>query len=114
MTLTKEVENFGHSVYLHLYTSILQIQSFKRWIRPYRLMLSGYVSCPIYRPIPLSLKNDKVAIRSECFPSGRGNLAPRLNTVENLMKLSQLLVQGVWEGKNTLLQLPYLEEDMLR
>ena len=29
MTLAKEFENCGHSVYLHLYTSILQLQTFK-------------------------------------------------------------------------------------
>lgn len=46
--------------------------------------------------------------------AGRGNQAPRLNTVESCMKLSQLLVQGIWEGKNPLLQLPYIEEDLLR
>jgi len=46
--------------------------------------------------------------------AGRGSLAPRLNTVENCMKLSQLSVQGISEGKNPLLQLPYIEEDMLR
>lgn len=54
--------------------------------------------------------NTIVAMRHQ----GRGNYAPRLNTVENCMKLCQLLVQGVWEGKNPLLQLPYIEEDMLR
>ena len=39
---------------------------------------------------------------------------PRLETVENTMKLGQMVVQGLWENKSPLLQLPHISEPMLR
>lgn len=39
---------------------------------------------------------------------------PHIETIENCMKLSPLIVQGLWEFKNPLLQLPYLTDDNLR
>lgn len=35
-----------------------------------------------------------------------------MKTVENCMKLSAMIVQGFWEFKNPLLQLPYITEDL--
>ncbi|XP_051908943.1 translocation protein SEC63 homolog [Hippocampus zosterae] len=40
--------------------------------------------------------------------------APRLVTIENCMKLTQMIVQGLQESKSPLLQLPYFEEEHLR
>ncbi|XP_053700031.1 translocation protein SEC63 homolog [Synchiropus splendidus] len=40
--------------------------------------------------------------------------APRLVTIENCMKLTQMTVQGLQESKSPLLQLPHFEEDNLR
>uniref|UniRef100_A0A3Q3AWI7 Translocation protein SEC63 homolog n=1 Tax=Kryptolebias marmoratus TaxID=37003 RepID=A0A3Q3AWI7_KRYMA len=40
--------------------------------------------------------------------------APRLVTIENCMKLTQMIVQGLQESKSPLLQLPHFEEENLR
>ncbi|XP_018585904.1 translocation protein SEC63 homolog isoform X2 [Scleropages formosus] len=40
--------------------------------------------------------------------------APRLVSIENCMKLSQMVVQGLQESKSPLLQLPHFEEEHLR
>uniref|UniRef100_A0A8C6LT47 Translocation protein SEC63 homolog n=1 Tax=Nothobranchius furzeri TaxID=105023 RepID=A0A8C6LT47_NOTFU len=40
--------------------------------------------------------------------------APRLVTIENCMKLTQMIVQGLQESKSPLLQLPHFEEEHLR
>ncbi|MBN3273749.1 SEC63 protein, partial [Polyodon spathula] len=40
--------------------------------------------------------------------------APRLVSIENCMKLSQMIVQGLQESKSPLLQLPHFEEEHLR
>lgn len=45
--------------------------------------------------------------------SGRGHM-PRLETVENMMKVSQMTIQALWESKSPLLQLPHITEDLLR
>lgn len=39
---------------------------------------------------------------------------PHIETIENCMKLSPLVIQGLWEFKSSLLQLPYLTDDNLR
>ena len=39
---------------------------------------------------------------------------PSLCTIENAMKLSQSLVQALWDNKSSLLQLPHIDEDVLR
>uniref|UniRef100_A0A8C6LX33 SEC63 homolog, protein translocation regulator n=1 Tax=Nothobranchius furzeri TaxID=105023 RepID=A0A8C6LX33_NOTFU len=38
--------------------------------------------------------------------------APRLVTIENCMKLTQMIVQGLQESKSPLLQLPHFEEEL--
>ncbi|KAK1170368.1 hypothetical protein AOXY_G7191 [Acipenser oxyrinchus oxyrinchus] len=43
-----------------------------------------------------------------------GFRAPRLVSIENCMKLSQMIVQGLQESKSPLLQLPHFEEEHLR
>uniref|UniRef100_A0A3P8UTX3 SEC63 homolog, protein translocation regulator n=1 Tax=Cynoglossus semilaevis TaxID=244447 RepID=A0A3P8UTX3_CYNSE len=40
--------------------------------------------------------------------------APRLGTIENCMRLTQMIVQGLQESKSPLLQLPHFEEEHLR
>ncbi len=40
--------------------------------------------------------------------------SPRLETAENLMKLSQMTIQGMEEKASPLLQLPHISQDMLR
>lgn len=45
---------------------------------------------------------------------GPGFHAPRLVTIENCMKLTQMIVQGLQESKSPLLQLPHFEEEHLR
>lgn len=47
-----------------------------------------------------------------CLPPGFH--APRLVTIENCMKLTQMIVQGLQESKSPLLQLPHFEEEHLR
>ncbi|XP_003702349.1 translocation protein Sec63 [Megachile rotundata] len=39
---------------------------------------------------------------------------PTIKTVENCMKLCSMIVQGFWEFKNPLLQLPHITEDNLK
>ncbi|XP_055603327.1 translocation protein SEC63 homolog [Uranotaenia lowii] len=39
---------------------------------------------------------------------------PTIETIENCMKLSPMIIQGLWEFKNPLLQLPHVSEDHLR
>lgn len=39
---------------------------------------------------------------------------PHISTIENCMKLSPMIIQGLWEHKNALLQLPHVTEDHLR
>jgi translocation protein SEC63 len=39
---------------------------------------------------------------------------PRLDTLENTMKLSPMIVQALWNSKSPLLQLPHITESHLR
>lgn len=39
---------------------------------------------------------------------------PSIETIENCMKLSPMIIQGLWEYSRPLLQLPYLTEDHLK
>ncbi|XP_039748998.1 translocation protein SEC63 homolog [Pararge aegeria] len=39
---------------------------------------------------------------------------PTIGTIENCMKLSPMIVQGLWDYKSALLQLPYITEDHLK
>lgn len=39
---------------------------------------------------------------------------PRLETIEAIMKLSQMVVQGLWDIKSPMLQLPHVSDEMLR
>ena len=41
-------------------------------------------------------------------------IPPRLDTLENTMKLSQMIVQALWNNKSPLLQLPHITESHLR
>ncbi|KAI3380530.1 hypothetical protein SNEBB_010541 [Seison nebaliae] len=41
-------------------------------------------------------------------------IAPHIQTIENIMKLSQTIIQGVNEKKSPLLQLPYMNEAVLK
>ncbi|CAG5089606.1 Similar to Sec63: Translocation protein SEC63 homolog (Mus musculus) [Cotesia congregata] len=46
--------------------------------------------------------------------SGRIACLPTIETIENCMKLSPMIVQGFWEFANPLLQLPHIEEEHLK
>ena len=46
--------------------------------------------------------------------AGRVAKMPALETIENVMRLSPMLVQALWEKQSPLLQLPHFSEDMLR
>jgi translocation protein SEC63 len=46
--------------------------------------------------------------------AGRIGRLPSLDTIEYAMKLSPLIVQALWEKSSPLLQLPHIEEDMLK
>lgn len=37
---------------------------------------------------------------------------PSLETIESVMKMSPMIVQGIWDNKSPLLQLPHVTEDM--
>merc|ERR1711953_987294 len=46
--------------------------------------------------------------------AGRIGRLPSLDTIEHAMKLSPMIVQALWDKSSPLLQLPHIEEDMLR
>lgn len=46
--------------------------------------------------------------------AGRTSNTPRLETIENCMRVSQMMVQGLWDNKSPLLQLPHLNQENLR
>merc|ERR1719219_902989 len=46
--------------------------------------------------------------------AGRIGRMPSLDTIENAMKLSPLIVQALWEKSSPLLQLPHIQEDILK
>lgn len=46
--------------------------------------------------------------------AGRVSIPPRLESLENLMKLSQMMTQAVWESKSAFLMLPHITQDHLR
>ncbi|KXJ14394.1 Translocation protein SEC63-like [Exaiptasia diaphana] len=46
--------------------------------------------------------------------AGRTSNMPRLETVENCMKLNQMLIQALWENKSPLMQLPHINAENLR
>jgi translocation protein SEC63 len=39
---------------------------------------------------------------------------PRLDTIENTMKLSPMIIQALWNTRSPLLQLPHITESHLR
>jgi len=46
--------------------------------------------------------------------AGRIGRLPSLDTIENAMKLSPLVVQALWDKSSPLLQLPHIQDDMLK
>ena len=46
--------------------------------------------------------------------AGRIGRLPSLDTIEFAMKLSPMIVQALWDKASPLLQLPHIEEDMLK
>ncbi|KFD53959.1 hypothetical protein M513_05226 [Trichuris suis] len=46
--------------------------------------------------------------------TGRVSRMPALETLDNVMKLSGMIVQAVWDNKSPLLQLPHFGEDTVR
>jgi len=46
--------------------------------------------------------------------AGRISRLPSLETIDNTMKLCPMLVQGLWDTKSVLLQLPHIDEASLR
>ena len=46
--------------------------------------------------------------------AGRLSRMPSLSTLEGCMKLSTMVVQGLWDCKSPLLQLPHITEDNLK
>ncbi|XP_003742707.1 translocation protein SEC63 homolog [Galendromus occidentalis] len=69
-------------------------------IRKCPVLLSEFVSCTS-QLVMLAL-------------SGRIQRLPKLETLENAIKLCQLVVQALWENRNPLLQIPYIGEEHLR
>jgi len=80
---------------------------------------------------PTTLEEDRVAVMKKCpaliqekvvcvsqlimlAHAGRLSRMPSLSTLEGCMKLSAMVVQGLWECKSPLLQLPHISEDNLK
>lgn len=53
-------------------------------------------------------------VRSTFFISLSVPKLPKIETIENCMKLSPMILQGLWEFKSPLLQLPFITEDNIR
>ncbi|KAK6489359.1 translocation protein SEC63-like protein [Huso huso] len=70
----------------------------------------------VVRKIPALLQEMiNVGCQLTMMANSRGGLhVPRLVSIENCMKLSQMIVQGLQESKSPLLQLPHFEEEHLR
>ncbi|XP_077976927.1 translocation protein SEC63 homolog [Glandiceps talaboti] len=65
------------------------------------------------------LVNEMISVCSQLFHYANAGRVqpgrePRLETFENCMKLSQMIVQRSWEHKSPLLQLPHFNDDVLR
>ncbi|PAA68462.1 hypothetical protein BOX15_Mlig014052g3 [Macrostomum lignano] len=67
--------------------------------------------CPALLQEMVSLSMQLVAC-AQYYGSRCGH--PRLETIECIMKLSPMIVQGLWENKSPILQLPHISEDSLR
>lgn len=46
--------------------------------------------------------------------AGRVAIPPRLESLENLIKLNQMIIQGVWDSKSAFLMLPHISQEHLR
>ncbi|XP_065056984.1 translocation protein SEC63 homolog [Rhopilema esculentum] len=66
--------------------------------------------CPYLIKEMISIVNQLTAMAK----MGRVNVAPRLETLENLMKFHAMIVQAVWECKSPFLMLPHITQDHLR
>jgi len=63
------------------------------------------------------LINEMVSVAAQlvAYSHYAGTPEPKLETIENIMKLSPMIVQAQWDrSRNSLLQLPYIEESDLR
>jgi len=65
--------------------------------------------CPYLLNEMISIAAQHVALSH----AGRARM-PKLSTIENMMKISQMIVQAQWEHSNPLLQLPHISEDILK
>lgn len=73
-----------------------------------RSHVSGFSHClRLKAPFFILLTSFVASVRS-------GFHAPRLGSIENCMKLTRMIVQGLQESKSPLLQLPHFEEEHLR
>lgn len=66
--------------------------------------------CPSLIKEMISVTGQLIALGKQ----GRIMHPPRLDSVENLMKLSQMVTQGVWDSKSAFLMLPHISQDQLR
>lgn len=62
------------------------------------------------------LLNEMITIAAQHVALSHAGKArmPKLSTIENIMKLSQMIIQALWEHNNPLQQLPHLTEDILK
>ena len=58
--------------------------------------------------------SQKSCLQSNFFLFNPVNQAPRLESMENMMKLSQMIIQALDEKSSPLVQLPHITPDMLR
>lgn len=63
------------------------------------------------------LLNEMLCLAQQLFFLTQAERIPyklNLDTVDNIMRLSQMTIQGLWSQKSPFLQLPHINEDMLR
>ncbi|XP_065928546.1 translocation protein SEC63 homolog [Magallana gigas] len=63
------------------------------------------------------LINEMINVIAQLVTEAQGNVEqnmPRLETIENCMKVSQMLIQAIYVRTSPLLQLPHITQDMLK
>lgn len=91
-------------------------QQQRRYIHTHTLLtVAGFCSLFLKALMHVaSFFDNFILVNCACMCMLPGFHAPRLVTIENCMKLTQMIVQGLQESKSPLLQLPHFEEEHLR
>ncbi|KAK2710126.1 hypothetical protein QYM36_013710 [Artemia franciscana] len=122
---------------IHMLFKILPQLNEKNQERPFCFSYSVKSRALIYAHLsrlslnPQTLEKDRIAVIRKCptliqemcvcfsqlmmlAHAGQISRMPHLFSLENTMKLCPMIVQALWDHKNPLLQLPHIDEDILK